>query len=215
MDGHLSVEMLKAHEAQLKTESKKEPVIMPTSSKFSKIFGGGAADKKSDVTSGSKLSSSVPKDRFARLRTKLKVHSLLGGGGHFSKSNSEVGAQNRIKYENTFRIDPEDNSKFVCSKAEKIIAQVLETYLKGRKYDSRKFPQLCKTLSDLIKERVKSSGLKRFKIVAYVMITEDKEQTMRYASRCLWDPRFDNYATATYHGEDFTAIGSAFAVYFD
>jgi hypothetical protein len=67
---------------------------------------------------------------------------------------------------------------------------------------SRTFPRLCKTLADLLKERVKSTIPKRFKIITNVSILENKEQCAVCASRCIWDTDNDNFSTATYNDLD-------------
>jgi hypothetical protein len=82
---------------------------------------------------------------------------------------------------------------FNTDKTKYIIMSTFESYLKDRQYDPRTFPRLCKTLADLLKERVKSTGPKRFKIITNVSILENKEQCAVCASRCIWDTDNDNY----------------------
>ena len=53
---------------------------------------------------------------------------------------------------------------------------VLDGYLSQKPYDQRRFPLLSKTLSELIKERVKATGLERYKIVALVTICQNGNQ---------------------------------------
>jgi hypothetical protein len=92
---------------------------------------------------------------------------------------------------------------------------VLDGYLTQREYDPKKFPMLSKTLSELIKERVKATGLDRYKIIAMVTICESKDQGMRVASRCLWNQRDDNHASVVFEGANFFAIGSVYAIYYE
>lgn len=154
------------------------------------------------------LSETSTKLRLHRLRHRIKLF-----GGSFSKSTSETHIQKQ--YENTYRLEPDEKATFSTKKAEDTIRHVLQNYLKGRKYDSKKFPNLCKSLAELIKERVKASGCQRYKLIAHVMILEKQGQSMRHVSRCLWNEDQDNYATATFETLEFTAVGSVFAVYYD
>ncbi|XP_060068386.1 dynein light chain Tctex-type 5-like [Ylistrum balloti] len=235
MEGQLSADNLKAHNAHLK-ESTLQPESGVTggttsttktlgtkkmgtpSNKLSLkdrlTLGGNSSvdDKKSDAGSGSKLSSSINRTRFSRLRTKLKMQSLFGT--NLSKTGSESGHKPIRSLENTYKLEPEDGTQFSISNAEKIMTNVFEAYLKGRQYDAKKFRLLSKSLADMIKERVKQSGIVRYKIVATVLIVEDCGQTVRLGSRSLWDTTYDNHATVVFKGDGFEAVGSVYAVFF-
>lgn len=197
MESNLSREVLKAHNAG-KSDSKAQD---STSHKTL-----GSRDRTGTMHSES--SNGTGKLKLMRLRHKIKLF-----GGSFSKSGSETQIQKQ--YENTYRTEPTDTGRFSAKKAEDLIRHVLENYLKGKAYDPKKFPTLCKTLAELIKERVKGSGCTRYKIIAHVMILENQGQSMRHVSRCLWNKDFDNHATATYETSEFTAVGSVFATYYD
>lgn len=164
------------------------------------------SDKRSEVSD----SSSARKQKLSRFKLKMRMMSHLGMGASFS-----TGPKNTVTYENTYKTEPDDKRRFSTQKAEQIIYSVLEGYLSGRDYDSKRFPLLSKTLSELIKERVKSTGLERYKIIAVVTICENKDQGMRVASRCLWNEKYDNHASVVYEGSNFFAVGSVYAVYFD
>ncbi|XP_053388510.1 dynein light chain Tctex-type protein 2B-like [Mercenaria mercenaria] len=194
MEKGLSREILKAHNATGKS----------TDTVSHKSFG--LRDRAGTMQSES--SSGTGKLKLQRLRHKIKLF-----GGSFSKSGSE--SQIQKQYENTYRLEPDEKTKFSTKKAEETIHHVLENYLKGKKYDPKKFPNLCKSLAELIKERVKTSGCQRYKLIAHVMILENQGQSMRHVSRCLWNKDHDNYATATFETSEFTAVGSVFATYYD
>lgn len=206
----LSAEVLKVHNANVKQDSKQTNMGSST-----KSFWGNTAAKDKHSDSSSKVSSVLAKDRFSRLRTKLKIHNMMGGSFTRSKQGSEIVPRGTKTMENTYRMEPDESSKFSTDKVKQIIEATLSHYLKDRKYDPKTFPQLCKTLADLLKERVKANGTKRFKIVTSVSILENKEQCAVCASRCIWDTTFDNFSTATYNGQDFSAIGSVFALYYE
>ena len=96
-----------------------------------------------------------------------------------------------------------------------VVSSVFDSYLSQRDYDPKRFPMLSKTLSELIKERVKDTGLNRYKIIAMVTICENKDQGTRVVSRCLWNQKFDNHASVVYEGPNYYAVGSVYAVYFE
>ena len=186
---------------QTGVEQRTEPVLVAIPRRTFRDRTGTMASETASNTSG------MGRLKLMKLRNKIKLF------GSFSKSGSE---SHTVKhYENTYQTTPTEDKRFSTKKAEDIIRGVLEGYLKGKMYDPKKFPNLCKSLSELIKERVKGTGCPRYKIVAHVMVIEKQGQSMRHVSRCLWNKEFDNYATATYETKDFTAVGSVFAAYFD
>lgn len=204
MENRLSKEILKVHNA---TEKSQESGKQESSHK---TLGSLLTRNRTETMhSESSAGTGGPgKIKLMRLRHKIKLF-----GGSFSKSGSETQIQKQL--ENTYRTDPKDGTKFQCKKAEEIIQHVLEGYLKGKPYDPKKFANLSKSLAELIKERVKASGLERYKIVAHVMILENQDQSMRHVSRCLWNKETDSFATATFSTKEFMAVGSVFATYFD
>ncbi|KAK3591576.1 hypothetical protein CHS0354_041623 [Potamilus streckersoni] len=166
-------------------------------------------DKPQSET-GSQLSAAGSKsNKIFRLKSKLQQFRTSS----FSKSGSEAPVMKY--YENTYRTEPKDGKQFSVPNAEQIIRYTLETYLKGKEYHPKRCAILSKSLAELIKERIKGSGIERYKLVSHVLIAENKGQSTRYVSRCLWSNEFDNYATATYETKDFIAIGSVFATYYD
>lgn len=163
------------------------------------------SDRKSEMSDTS--STRKMKTRF---KMKMRMLSNMGVSGMVSGNKG-----NTVVYENTYKTDPEDTRRFSQTKAEQIIYSVLENYLDQRQYDPRQFPSLSKTLSEMIKERVRDSGLDRYKLVAVVTLCENRDQGTRVASRCLWNPKHDNHASVVYEGANFFAVGSVYAMYFD
>ncbi len=56
----------------------------------------------------------------------------------------------------------------------------------------------------IIKFVIESLGKSRFKIVVQTTIGKLKDQGIRIASRCLWDPNTDNYASCKYSNVSMT-----------
>lgn len=166
---------------------------------------GANSDKRSEKSD----SSSSRKTKISRFRMKMRMMSGL------AMSEMMHPTKDHVTCENTYKVEPDVGRKFSPHKAEQIIQGVFDTFLSGRSYDSKRFPILSKTLAELIKERTKASGVERYKIVALVTICEDQDQSMRLASRCLWNQNYDNYASLIFQGAGFYAVGSVYAFYFE
>jgi len=147
--------------------------------------------------------------KLGRFRLKMRMLSNLG------RSSALQSQQTIVSYEPTYKLEPEDNKKFSTRKAEQVISGVFEHYLAGRSYDAKTFPRLIKTLTELIRDRVKMQGLDRYKIIATVTILENKEQGIQLSSRALWNQQHDNYASLAYEGPNYFAVGSVYAIYYD
>ena len=116
-------------------------------------------------------------------------------------------------YENTYKLEPE--KKFQAGKVKTIIEEVLEKNLKDEKYDPKSCRQLVKTLTEIIKGRVKDLDYKRYKIVCLVTIGQLNEQGLRMGSRCCWDAKWDTFATANFTNKTLFAIGTVWGVYYE
>lgn len=55
--------------------------------------------------------------------------------------------------------------------------------------------------------------LPRYKVVVQVTLGELRRQTVRVASRCLWDTETDNYASYTWNNESIWCNALVFALY--
>jgi len=103
---------------------------------------------------------------------------------------------------------------------EKLIANALVEQLKGRKYVAADCKWLAQDLSADLLERVKSfqrdAGVRRYKFVAVVNIGSVTEHPdMQLASRCLWVPSTDAFASTSYSNDSLFAAATVYAVYFE
>jgi hypothetical protein len=55
----------------------------------------------------------------------------------------------------------------------------------------------------------------RFKVVVQTTVGQMRDQGIRIASRCLWDPTTDNYASCSYSNETLFCSALIFALYTD
>lgn len=98
-------------------------------------------------------------------------------------------------------------------KIREIILAVFKENIAEKNYDPSMCGQKCQLISEIIKERVKTLNMERFKIICMVMIGQVNDQSMLVTSRCLWDHRFDNSVSVEYKVGNIIAVGLVFAVY--
>ena len=119
----------------------------------------------------------------------------------------------KLMYENTYQLEPK--KKFQSDKVKAIIDSVLESQLKDEAYEPNACKQWVLTLSEIIKSRVKELEYERYKIVCVVTIGKLKDQGLRMASRCCWDPNWDTFATGSFKNKTLYAVASVWGVYYE
>ena len=71
-------------------------------------------------------------------------------------------------------------------------------------------------IADESKEKRKASlDIPRHKIVVQVTIGQMKDQGVKIASRCLWDPATDNYVAVSFQNQHSWACATVFGLYTD
>lgn len=117
-------------------------------------------------------------------------------------------------FENTYKMSPDQT--FFPGKVKAYIQEVLEKNLQELSYDDEKAKRLCYSLSEEIKAKVKENWLvRRYKLVCVVNIGKPMGQGLRVTSRCLWNPAFDTYVTASYATDKIYGQASVYAVYLE
>ncbi|CAG5122262.1 unnamed protein product [Candidula unifasciata] len=170
---------------------------------------GSTIDKKSETSQESIPIPMSARSKLSRLRQKIRMMSNMRGSKVLDRQ------QTNVAYENTYKLEPDTANRFSTNKAEQVIHEVFEHYLRGKSYEPKVLPRLIKTLSELIRDRVKAQGIERHKIIVTVTVIENKKQGVQVSSRALWNDKFDNYASIVYDGPNFYAVGSVYAVYYD
>ncbi|KAH9488280.1 Tctex1 domain-containing protein 1-B [Bulinus truncatus] len=121
-----------------------------------------------------------------------------------------------VQYQNSYRLGPNPSEKFQPSKARKVMKEVLESYLSSEKYNTEICGNIVGQISDVIKGRVKDLGFSpRYKFVCVVTIGQYRNQGIAVASRSVWNPETDNFATASFKSGDLFAVANMFATYFE
>eukprot|EP01035_Chromulina_nebulosa_P021633 gene21633-27996_t len=99
----------------------------------------------------------------------------------------------------TYHLEPSEKEKFYPSKAKIIIDKVLKEELVDKDYDEDFCRAWSLTISDKVREGLQELLWNtRYKVVVQTTIGQMRDQGVKIASRCLWDPNFDNYATSSY-----------------
>lgn len=117
----------------------------------------------------------------------------------------------KFLYENTYQLEPK--RKFPSAAAQAIINQNLEQYLKDESYDPQASAQMSKTLAQIIKDGVKELVYERYKIVCLVTIGQMSQVGLQQASRCVWDIKWDTYASGSYKNKTLFGVATVYAVY--
>ncbi|AIN99735.1 hypothetical protein LPMP_281020 [Leishmania panamensis] len=111
---------------------------------------------------------------------------------------------------------PRSESKFSVPAVENIIKGVCEDMIgQERPYVYEEAQLLIKDLCAEIQQQTVRLGYDRYKLVTHATVTEAASQGMRVASRCLWDPETDNYASYTYSSQYIHVIVVVFGVYWE
>ena len=58
--------------------------------------------------------------------------------------------------------------------------------------------EITKTIRDRLKNGIDDYRMPRYKFIVQVVLGEIKGQGLRIASKCLWNPDFDNYVSYTH-----------------
>eukprot|EP00736_Rhodelphis_marinus_P012861 Rmarinus@m.26314 len=123
------------------------------------------------------------------------------------------GPERQIIYENTYRMSPLEGTRFSATAVKPIIQKALKEELEGKKFHADESRQTCLKLTDQIKAEVKKLGFPRYKIMVQVVIGEIKGQSVRVASRSLWDADKDNYASASFKNSSLYCVAMVFGCY--
>lgn len=118
-----------------------------------------------------------------------------------------------IRYENTYRMEPDDEHKVDIVRLRRVATSVIETAIAGYKYDPNQGKQFSLALADRIRSQIKQLPFQRYKLVVQVSIGEKKGQDLRVASRCVWDLKWDRHLTITKETPDAYVTVTIFLVY--
>lgn len=129
-----------------------------------------------------------------------------------SKIGSTVIFSHRCNRYMTHQLGPLDDERFVPSKIDDIVKSSVETFFSNTTLTDLK--ETCSALTEYVKEQVKLKGsIFRHKIIVQTFSAQDVGQSMRVASKSLWDKDTDNYSSFTFRRNDIIYTVLLFALY--
>ena len=182
------------------------------------------ADLNTVVEEASAEPSSADK-RSSKPRISLPRNSVLPGGvglppgGRARRQSSRTsipraGFDRRlIRYENTYRMEPDDEHKADIARLRRVATSVIETAISGYKYDANQGKQFSLALAERVRGQIKQLQIERYKIIVQVSIGQKKGQDLRVASRCIWDLKWDRHITISKETADAYVTVTIFLVY--
>jgi hypothetical protein len=118
-----------------------------------------------------------------------------------------------IRYENTFRMEPNADHKVDIARLHRVATSVIETAISGYKYDPKQGKQFSLALAERVRGQIKQLPFQRYKLVVQVSIGQKKGQDLRVASRCMWDVKWDRHLTISKETQDAYVTVTIFLVY--
>lgn len=117
------------------------------------------------------------------------------------------------QFENTYKMKPDEGCRFDADKVQKVLEVALAVHLADTKYNPATSGQLAQSLSDILRRKVKDLIPPRYKLVCFVILGQINNQGMQIASRCLWDPENDSFASATFSNASVFAAVTVHGLY--
>ncbi|KAK2860826.1 hypothetical protein Q7C36_004992 [Tachysurus vachellii] len=143
-------------------------------------------------------------------KTKGSISSVsyMDEAGHHDEN-----PRHAVQMENTYQLGP--SKRFPDHAVREILKDVLSSYLQEEKYEPELCRQMTKTISEVVKARVKDLMIPRYKIIVMISIGQLAEQNVRMASRCVWDAATDTFSSYAFKNSSLFAVANVYAVYFE
>ncbi|NXL87676.1 TC1D4 protein, partial [Alectura lathami] len=120
-----------------------------------------------------------------------------------------------IRLENTYRMQPDEGCRFKVERVQQVLERALAGVLGGTVYSPQGSAALVQGLAELLRCRAKEVVPPRYKLVCHVLLGQHSQQSLLVASRALWDPETDNFASATFCNASLFAVATVHGVYFE
>ncbi|KAF5923673.1 dynein light chain Tctex-type 5 [Diceros bicornis minor] len=116
-----------------------------------------------------------------------------------------------VQMENSYQLGPTE--PFPAVVVNHILEDVLTNYLQEEHYEPELCRQMTKTVSEVIKARVKDLLIPRYKLIVVCHIGQLTSQSVLIGSRCLWDPKSDTFSSYIFRNSSLFALANVYAVY--
>lgn len=118
-------------------------------------------------------------------------------------------------------VDPEKvkiPSGFVKENISKMIQEVLESKLTGKKYVASECSKITRELVNILRDRVVELDMKKYKFICTCYITQKLKPAPAVQSGCAWDEDAigidrDGFAEYIYKNDDLIAVATVYGVY--
>jgi hypothetical protein len=188
-------------EFERKPENIRSPVVPDSPGDRKKSVASSLMGSRSS-NAGPSLIGLMASKRFAK---KLSMKALG------TRKSSSIAVPPPPEMEPTYRMEP--RKKFDNQAVKDIIDSVLHSRLNGMRYSAKLTPKIGKSLSDEIKDRIKSMNIDRYKIICVLTIGQMGNQGLMLSSRCTWDDKSDSYATSSFQNQDIFCSATVYGVY--
>ncbi|XP_037313003.2 dynein light chain Tctex-type 5-B-like [Pungitius pungitius] len=129
-----------------------------------------------------------------------------------STVSDSADARMTVTMENTYQLGP--CKRMTVPAVTDILKDVLTAYLQMEEYEVEWSRKMTKTISEVIKSRVKELLIPRYKIVVQVTIGQ-LTGGIQISSRCLWDASNDTFASYSFKNSSLFGLATVYAVYFE
>ncbi|NXP29550.1 TC1D4 protein, partial [Scytalopus superciliaris] len=123
--------------------------------------------------------------------------------------------QPKIPLKNTYKMRPEEGCKFDAGRVQRVLEGALASALVTTVYSPQGSALLAQSLVELLQSRAKEVVPPRYKLVCHVVLGQQGQQSLLVASRALWDPDTDSFASATFSNASLFAVATVHGVYFE
>ncbi|XP_045055489.1 dynein light chain Tctex-type 5 isoform X1 [Desmodus rotundus] len=154
------------------------------------------------------VSSLSRKELHGRIKDSVSTVSYMD-----DPSQRDVTSRLTVQMENTYQLGP--TKHFPVAIVNHILKDVLTNYLQEEQYEPELCRQMTKTISEVIKAQVKDLTIPRYKLIVIVYIGQLSGQSILIGSRCLWNPKSDNFASYVFRNSSLFALANVYAVYFE
>ncbi|KAF1414433.1 Tctex1 domain-containing protein 4, partial [Spheniscus humboldti] len=121
----------------------------------------------------------------------------------------------KTRLENTYRMQPDEGCKFDAGQVQQVLEGALASTLGTTVYSPQGSAPLAQSLAELLRSQAKEVVPPRYKLVCHVLLGQQGQQSLLVASRALWDPESDSFASATFSNTSLFAVATVHGVYFE
>ena len=103
---------------------------------------------------------------------------------------------------------------FNCQEIKSCMHEILHQHLHDQQYDFQQCNALVKTLSNLVKDALKTLGYERYKFIIQIFIYPENEESLQMICRSYWDSQTDRCAQSIYMNSFLICIATAFGIFY-